>query len=323
LPGLRLATRPPAAQRLPQRSGRGRRLRGIQHGTDGVQLPGQASGPNLSIQAAGVCVVELLLQLLNLPLQALDPDLDEEVDESLEESDEQPKQDEVSAAAAPAATATEPPAWLNDLKTIQGRMSAIEARLKRTDDPAANEKLLRELRAESSKSTGLLEEALLALDETAYADPAVRERLQKAVTQRRDDEARNALRDEILADLKPRAQSPTDDYREREATKVWESTWADVIQDAGLDPDAPEFRPVWVGVSPFLSQNDIAGANAFMKSEVKKLRAEVQTATRRQNAKTAGGKTPQPAEPGEIGPMHESRSNAERMAHLRSIGAIS
>jgi hypothetical protein len=241
--------------------------------------------------------------------------------ESPEESEEQP--DEISVLRAEIDNLKQAPPWLNDLKTVQGRIAAVEARLTKSDDPATQQKLLRDLRAELGKSTDLYAEALSGLDETAFTDPAVKQKLNDALAQRRAEEARAALRDEVLAELKPAApQAPVGDYRTAESTRVWEQTWADVITDAGLDPDAPEFGDIWKGVSPHVIKGDFKAANAFMKTSLASFRSELEVAAKRQNAKRAGGKSPKASEPGDIGPLHESRSSEERIAYLRSINAI-
>jgi hypothetical protein len=240
---------------------------------------------------------------------------------SPEESEEQP--DEISVLRAEIDNLKQAPPWLNDLKTVQGRIAAVEARLTKSDDPATRQELLRELRSELGKSTDLYAEALSGLDETAFTDPAVKQRLNEALAQRRAEEARAALRDEVLAELKPAAPAaPVEDYRQAESTRVWETTWADVITDAGLDPDSPELGEVWKGVSPHVVKGDFKAANEFMKSSLASLRAEVEVAAKRQNAKRAGGKSPKPAEAGEIGPLDASRPSEDRIAYLRSIGAI-
>ena len=253
---------------------------------------------------------------------------DEEVlDESLlpeGESDEQSDEDE----AAPLTRAEfeaykQAPPWLNDLKTIQGRMSSIEARLAKSDDPAVKQELLRELRAESGKTAELYEEALLALDESAYADPSVKEKLTQTLAQRRKEQDAAKLRQEILDEIKPKPEAPAaaSDYRADTSVQVWENTWVEALASDDLDPDSPEMKEVWKGVSQFVAAKDFKAANAFMKQGVNKLKAEAEAVRKRQAAKAAGRKSPTPGN-GEAGPLDESRSTAERTQYLISQGII-
>jgi hypothetical protein len=254
----------------------------------------------------------------------VDSVVDDEVeDESPEdESDEQSEQDEATKLRAEFEAFKQAPPWLNDLKTIQGRMSSIEARLAKSDDPVVKQELLRELRAESGKTAELFEEALLALDESAYADPTVKEKLSAGVAQRRKEQDAAKLRQEILDEIKPKpSAAPADDYRADTAVQVWETTWVEAIQSDELDPDSPEFADIWKGVSQYVAARDFKAANAFMKDGVGKIRAEAVAARKRQAAKAAASKSPVPGN-GEAGPLDESRSTAERTQYLISQGII-
>jgi hypothetical protein len=252
-----------------------------------------------------------------------DEEVLDETESPEDESDEQSNEDE----AAPLTRAEfeaykQAPPWLNDLKTIQGRMSSIEARLAKSDDPAVKQELLRELRAESGKTAELYEEALLALDESAYADPSVKEKLTANLAQRRKEQDAAKLRQEILDEIKPKSETPAaTDYRADTAVQVWENTWVEAITSDDLDPDSPEFADVWKGVSQYVAAKDFKGANAYMKDSVGKLRAEAEAVRKRQAAKAAGRKSPAPGN-GEAGPLDESRSTAERTQYLISQGII-
>lgn len=256
---------------------------------------------------------------------------EDELDSSEDEDSEQPgEQDELSALRAEIQALKEQsarPPWLNELKTIQGRMSSIEARLQKSEDPATRQALLRDLRNEASKSDDIVAELLSGLDETAFTDPSVKQKAAQTLAERRQAAEREALRQQILDELQPKQdpkpnQQQVGDYRKAEGVRVWEATWTEVISDSGLDPDSEDLAPVWKGVSAYVAVGDFQGANQYMKKGLESLRADVNQAAQRQKAKNSAGKGSPKGTGDSVGPLDPSRPSKERIAHLQSIGAI-
>lgn len=259
----------------------------------------------------------------------LDEELD--LDEDIELDEPEQPEDDVAALRARIDALEKSPPWLNDLKTIQGRMSSIEARISRTSDSDVKQELLRELRAESSKREEAIAEALSGLDESAFVDPAARQKIADLLTQRRDEESRAALREEILAELKPKDEEKPDtteyngeNWMYHPTVQQWETGWHRTLTTAGIDIDAEELKPVWAKASELLFKHaDFKGADAALQEAVDKFREEQSTAARRQDAKRSAGRgTPKGSGGGDVGPLDPSRSLKERTEYLASIGVI-
>lgn len=257
-------------------------------------------------------------------------DTDTPSDESLDQSDEQ-EDDPIESLRAEIEGLKKAPPWLSEiqqtLKTEVGRIRSIEARLEKTDNPEREATLRKELSSKLSKSEQLIADLVSGLDETAFADPALKQRAAEALAQSKQ-EAREAeliqkLRSEMQPKQEPKAETENDWYTP--IVQTWEGEWVDRIEEEGFDSAANgDFKDAWQMVAKTLREGGTRQeATAVMRLRLKELKDEREAAIQRQARKQAAKDSPKGAAAGKLGPLDASRSNAERVEYLRSIGALS
>ena len=143
-----------------------------------------------------------------------------------------------------------PISWLNELKTIEGRVRSAEARLQRAESPEQQAALRSELETRINESNTLIQAMLAGIDDSAFIDPSVKVRAQQYIAQQQQAAHEAALiqrvRNEIQGEAPRQAPANNSDSSEwPPEVQVWERTRVKQIQKAGLDPDGEDWAPVW------------------------------------------------------------------------------
>ncbi len=254
-------------------------------------------------------------------LEEDDPDIEEPSDMAETEDDIASLRAEINALKAQA----ERPAWLNELKTIEGRVRSAEARLQRAESPEQQQALRSELERRLEDSNVLLHAMLNNLDDSAFTDPSIKAKAQQYLQQQQatahEADLIQRVRGEIQNDQRQYAaqQQPTADWSPE--VKVWERTRVKQIQKAGLDPDSADFAPVWLTAAASLANGDFDTADDVIDGHLSSLIQERSNAMQRTEAKNKAKGSPSAAG-GTKGALDLSRSSSDRIAYLRSIGAI-
>lgn len=217
------------------------------------------------------------------------------------------------------------PAWLNELKTIEGRVRSAEARLMRAEDPQQQRTLRAELEQRINDSNTLIQAMLNGIDDSVFTDPSIKQKAQQyiAMQQQAANEAAliEKVRNEIRSEQPRQAPQQEIAHDWSPEVKVWERTRVKQIQNAGLDPDSEDWAPVWQAAAAALVNNDFDSADGVIDSHLSELMKEREAASSRNVAKSRAKSSPT-ASGGSKGALDPSRSNADRIAYLRSIGAI-
>lgn len=259
-----------------------------------------------------------------IPLDEVEDEVLDDIEEpsdSTDEDDVASLKNEIAALRAQ----VERPSWLNELKTIEGRVRSAEARLQNAEDPRQRAALRTELEAKLDQSNALIQAMINGLDETAFTDPATKQRAQEYIGQQqqalREADLIQRVRGEIQNDQRQYAaqQQPTSDWSPE--VKVWERTRVKQIQKAGLDPDSADFAPVWKTAAASLANGDFDTADDVIDAHLSSLIQERSNAMQRTDAKNKAKGSPSAAG-GTKGALDPSRSSSDRIAYLRSIGAI-
>lgn len=220
----------------------------------------------------------------------------------------------------------ERPSWLNELKTIEGRVRSAEARLQRAESPEQQAALRSELETRINESNTLIQAMLAGIDDSAFIDPSVKARAQQYIAQQQQAAHEAALiqrvRNEIQGEAPRQAPANNSDSSEwPPEVQVWERTRVKQIQKAGLDPDGEDWAPVWRTAAAALVQGDFDTADEVIDSHLASLVAERTNAMER-NVRKRQAKGSPAASGGAKGALDPSRSSADRIAYLRSIGAL-
>lgn len=257
----------------------------------------------------------------------------DEIDESIEDSDievDEPSEDvdpdpvaSLKAEVAALKSQLEKPAWVNDLKTIEGRIRSAEARLQKTEDPTARATLQRELEAKLAESNELIATMLAGLDDSAFIDPSVKQRAQSVLNETREKQREAALIERIRSESAPApVQQPPESQTFTSEHLTFEALWEDRIRDEGFDPDGDDWKAIWPQVGTlFRTGATTADASNLMKSHLKELKDERAAArTRTQAKRSAGGGSPRGAGVAADILSDPNRSRDERADYLRRQG---
>ncbi len=215
------------------------------------------------------------------------------------------------------------PAWLNELKTIEGRVRSTAARLQQSDDPNKQQALRAELERRIGESNTLIHAMLNNMEDSAFTNPDVKRQAQAYLDQQQEaaKEAQllQKVRDSVRAE-QPQAAPDTSGEWSPEV-RVWERTRVRQIQNAGLDPDSEDWAPVWQAAAQSLVQSDFDTADDVIDAHIASSLSERANAIDRNEKKTRAKASPA-ASGGTKGSLDLSRPSSERIAYLRSIGAI-
>lgn len=211
---------------------------------------------------------------------------------------------------------------LNDLSANVGRLSSMEARLKRVEDPATRTQLESSLRSDISATKELITSVISELDDSAFSTPETRRKLDKILAEASAKAEWDDRERKLLEKVQPQRQEPNRPEWITDTVTTFEEDWADRITDEGFDPDSAEFKAAWQTAGNLLrSGRTIADARNVMKAHLKTLKDERAAARARNNSKkNAGGGAPRGGGAAVDILNDPLKTRDEKAAYMRSIG---
>lgn len=247
---------------------------------------------------------------------------DSEVEEPSEEDVELDPVESLKAEVAALKSQLEKPAWVNDLKTIEGRIRSAEARLQKTEDPAARATLQRDLEAKLAESNDLLATMLAGLDDSAFIDPSLKQRAATILNENREKAREAAIVERVRSELTPpNPTEATESARVIEA-RAFNEMWEARIADEDFDPNGTEWASAWQrAVSLYNTGRPFTEIHEAMRTHLKSLKDERAAARSRTRAKRAAGNGSPRGNGVPVDVLSDpNKSRDDKAAFLRSMG---
>ncbi len=249
-----------------------------------------------------------------------DEDLEDDEDATGTNSDDdsddsdQPELTLEQVLARVEALETSTAAHRRDIVAATGRLQSLQTKIDAGDDSS---KTLRELRAAQQSADAALE----AILEDEAIDPATKGKVAAAKRTATSDAEKQELLDRLDA-LEGKGKTQSQQNDDIPQVSVFEQEIWTMIESFGLKVNDPAFD--WKGeATKVLTEQGEAATRKYFTSKIRELLEDDKSGDRRQMRKRAAGNQEKaPSASTLTKELDESRPIKDRLAHLRSLGAI-